>query len=88
MECSAGRPEKRDAVVSITDDPSSLRIEIDSPVQGLFGSAMQLAAEVELERLGVTTGTVRIKDNQALDFVIRARIQAAVAALRTAGGIV
>ena len=72
----------------MTDDHSHLRIEIDSPVQGLFGSAIRLAAEVELERLGVTTGTVRINDNQALDFVIRARIKAAVSALRTAGGIV
>ena len=75
-------------MVSITDDPFPLRIEIDSPVQGLFGAAIKLAAEVELERLGVTTGTVRINDNQALDFVIRARIHAAVAALRTAGGTV
>ena len=50
--------------------------------------AIREAAESELTLLKVTNGTVRIDDRQALDFVIQARIQAAVTALRNAGGVI
>jgi len=88
MERTAGQEVKQDAVVRIADDDGPLTIEVESTVQGLFGRAVRRAAEEELARLTVTTGTVRIEDRQALDFVIRARLRAAVKALREAGGLI
>lgn len=85
MEISAGLPVKQDAVVKIIDTTFPLHISINSSVQGLYGSAIEKAVYGELDRLGVKTGTVTIEDNQALDFVIRARIRASVTILRHKG---
>lgn len=85
MEISAGLPSKQDVVVKITDNSTPLNLSISSSVQSLFGSAIEKAASGELERMGVVTGNVTIEDNQALDFVIKARIRAAVTILRKRG---
>ena len=85
MEISAGQPVKQDVVVKITENSSPLHVSISSSVSGLFGSAIEKAAYGELNRLEVRTGTVSIEDNQALNFVIRARIRAAVTILRKRG---
>ena len=86
MEVSAGTAAKQDASVRVFDESAPLRLEINSVVSGLFGKALRSAAEAELSRMNVTRGRVLIDDHQALDFVIRARIQAAVLAMREAGG--
>lgn len=86
MERQAGQAVKQDTLVRISDGDAPLTIELESPVLGLFGRAIRRAAEEELARLGVRTGRVRIEDCQALDFVLRARIRAAVKALREEGG--
>lgn len=85
MEKSAGRLAKQDVLVRVSDDSSPLHIEIKSSVSGLYGRALQVASEGELKRLKVSNGAVCIDDNQALDFVIRARIRAAVYELRDSG---
>ena len=86
MEVIAGVAAKQDALVRFSDESSPLQLEIKSVVSGLFGKALRSAAEAELTRQNVTRGRILIEDNQALDFVIRARIQAAVLAMREAGG--
>lgn len=85
MEICAGTPTKQDVVVKITDGSSPLQLSIRSSVQKLYGMAIEKAALEELNRLEVRTGIVVIEDNQALDFVLRARIRAAVMRLRKRG---
>ena len=85
MEYTAGYLNKQDVLVRIIDEPVPLSVEISSSVSGLYGRALNLAAEEELSRLKVTKGLVYIEDNQALDFVLRARVRSAVIALREAG---
>ena len=86
MEIKAGTDAKQDAVVTVSDIPVDLQVEIRSPLKDLFGKSLEKAAREELNRLDVRNGTVLIEDNQALDFVIRARIKAAVSMLREVGG--
>lgn len=88
MKETSGNAVKQDVVVHIIDDQSPLKIVIKSTVEGLFGKAIRKTAESELIMLRVINGTIKIDDNQALDFVIRARIQAAVTALRNKGGVI
>ena len=85
MEITAGLPVKQDVVVYISDSSEVLQLEINSSVKLLFGSAIETAATNELHRLGVKSGLVKIDDYQAFDFVIRARIKAAVNAMRNGG---
>jgi len=86
MEMIKGTESKQDALVRVEDCLSPLTIEIKSPLEDLYGKSILKAASGELEALNVTTGKVIVEDRQALDFVIRARIKAAVMALREAGG--
>jgi citrate lyase subunit gamma (acyl carrier protein) len=86
MKKSAGQPEKQDVVVQISDDQTPLKIEISSPVKDLFGKAILQTVEEELISLDVIKGTIIIQDYQALDFVLRARVKAAVYNLRNSGG--
>ncbi len=86
MEKKVGTDAKQDAVVTVSDTAADLQVEIRSPLEDLFGKSLEKAAREELSRLNVRNGTVLIEDNQALDFVIRARIKAAVSILREMGG--
>ena len=85
MEKCAGNLTKQDVLVRVSDDTSPLHIEIKSSVSELYGRAHKEVAEGEFKRLNVSNGSVWIEDNQALDFVIRARIRAAVYELRDSG---
>ncbi len=85
MEVSAGFMTKQDALVRFSDENCTLQLEVRSSVSGLFGKAVRKAAGEELSRLNVINGRVWIEDNHALDFVIRARIQAVVMEMREAG---
>lgn len=86
MTITTGMSKKHDALVKADDDPVRLELHISSPVGGLFGVALEKAALSELEELGVRQGIIHIVDNHAFDFVIRARIRAAVMSLRAQGG--
>ncbi len=87
MEITTGSTVKQDVFVRIVDDSTPLAMKITSPLQGLFGRSLESAAREELQALGVTKGTVFIEDCQALDFVLQARIRAAVISLRERGGL-
>ena len=81
MRATAGTDRKGDALVTIETGKEPISIEITSPVEDLFGRQIASTAEQTAARLGLTTGKLIIRDNQALDFVITARIKAAAARL-------
>lgn len=72
----AGSLESSDALVRVSPD-EELHIEIKSTVLGQFGDQIRAVVEETLAKLGITRGIVSIDDKGALDFVIRARVQAA-----------
>ncbi|HNW61187.1 MAG TPA: aldolase/citrate lyase family protein [bacterium] len=77
----AGREEKSDLAVEVElRDHGGLEITVNSSVKALYGKAISAAAEGALRELGVTHGRLGISDKGALDWVIRARIEAAVRA--------
>lgn len=63
---------------------NAVTLRITSPVQLLFGEYQIAAVQTVLDEEGVRDGEVRVTDNHALDFVIRARVRAAVRAAREA----
>ena len=82
MTAAAGSRDKQDVFVRISPIGGPLDIRITSTVQDLFGRAIRETAESLLAELGVTSGRVDIRDNQALDYVLKARIESAVADMR------
>lgn len=77
----AGRDEKSDLLVEIGIlDQGGLEIQVNSSVKALFGKAIKAAAETALQELGIRHARVTIHDRGALDWVIRARIEAAARA--------
>ena len=94
LSASAGRKAKHDAFVEVrgfhgsgdSRMPAAVSVTIESPVRDLFGPAQDRAVESVLAELGVNAGEVHVVDQHALDFVLRARVRAAVARLRAKGG--
>lgn len=79
----AGTLESSDLLVKVEPNDSSLDIVIQSEVIKQFGKQIRGAVAETLAKLEVDRGTVVIEDKGALDYAIRARVQAAV--LRAAG---
>ncbi len=74
----AGRDEKSDLVVEIElKKQGGLEIVINSSVKALYGRAIATTAEEVMRQLGVQHARVVLNDKGALDWVIRARIEAA-----------
>ena len=72
-------------------DPADRRADpvtviIESPVRNLFGADQDRAVNGILSELDVSAGEVHVYDKHALDFVLRARVRAAVERLRGKGG--
>jgi len=77
----AGRDEKSDLVVEIEmRQEGGLEIQVNSSVKALFGKAITATAAGTLQELGIGHARVTINDKGALDWVIRARIEAAARA--------
>jgi citrate lyase subunit beta/citryl-CoA lyase len=62
-----------------------LVVRVESSVSALFGKTIETAARGAARELGVVTGALAIEDNGALDYVIAARVEAALRAARAAG---
>ncbi len=76
---SAGRAEKDDALVTVSYlEVKEPVFSIESPVRKLFAEAQDKVVHKTLASLNVVNIRVDIKDNQALDYVLAARIRAAV----------
>lgn len=80
-EFAAGAEAKSDCLVSYSRGEGRLEIEIGSKVGVLFGKAIRASAEKAAEAFGAC-GKLSIRDDGALDYVVAARVEAA---LRAAG---
>lgn len=73
---------KSDCTVAYSPGSGALTVAVESSVQPLFGRAIEAAARAAAAEFCVATGVLSIDDDGALDFVIGARVEAA---LRAAG---
>lgn len=76
-EAVAGTLESSDLFVRVSPG-DRLNINIASTVIGQYGDQIEAVVRETLEQMGVTEASVAVEDKGALDFAIRARIQAAV----------
>ena len=74
----AGTLESSDLLVKVEPNNRSLDIVIQSEVIKQFGKHIRSTVVETLAKLEVDRGTVVIEDKGALDYAIRARVQAAV----------
>lgn len=74
---TAGSLESSDVLVTVhkADD---LEIEIDSTVMAQFGRQIKNLVEATLEQMGVSAARVVVEDKGALDFILKARLEAAL----------
>lgn len=75
---SAGTMESSDAYVEI-EPAAFLDVQLESVVQEQFGDEIRKVVAEVLAECGVEKASVRVIDRGALDCVIRARVEAAVA---------
>lgn len=73
----AGSAESNDCLV-IVSPYEELEIEISSEVSKQYGSEIERVVRETLTDLGVDKAQVKLEDKGALDFTIRARVEAAV----------
>lgn len=76
---SAGTMESSDVYVEIEPGNGQLEICLESVVKVQYGAAIEATVREVLQEQGVTDACVRVNDRGALDCVIRARVEAAVA---------
>lgn len=78
-EAYAGSLESSDLMVRVAPGKGGLDVSVTSIVMAQFGEAITAEIKGALAALGVTNAVVTADDKGALDCVIRARVQAAVA---------
>ena len=81
-KAQAGTMQSSDLVV-VVEPGEGLTVEIESTVKRQFEHLIRAAVEAALRDRGVTEGRVRVSDRGALDYAIRARVEAAI--LRAGG---
>ena len=75
----AGREECDDVLVQVNVDTSEgINIDIESKVKQLFGKQIEKSVKQVLYEMNVKNVYITIKDQGALDFVIRARVKTAI----------
>ena len=78
MSASAGTMESSDAYVEI-EPAEALQIQLESVVQEQFGDEICRVVKEVLTDSGVSAANVRVVDRGALECVIRARVETAIA---------
>ncbi|MDO5286711.1 MAG: citrate lyase acyl carrier protein, partial [Actinomycetia bacterium] len=73
----AGTLESSDLFVRVSPG-DRLEVSIASTVMGQYGDQIEAVVRETLDQLGVTEALVAVDDKGALDFAVRARVQAAV----------
>lgn len=82
---TAGSLESNDVMIGVyPKETPGVEIEIDSILKLQFGDRILAAVRQVAEELQVEAATVKVLDKGALDYVIRARAEAAF--LRAKGG--
>ncbi|SMP61005.1 citrate lyase subunit gamma (acyl carrier protein) [Sphaerochaeta associata] len=76
---SAGKAQKGDVLVTISEPESDLRLTVTSTVQGLYGRRIEAVCKELLDDLHIVKGHFEVVDQQAFDCVIRARLRCAIA---------
>ena len=76
---SAGTMESSDVYVEIEPGTGRLDISLESGVKVQYGAAIEATVRDVLQEQGVTDACVRVTDRGALDCVIRARVETAIA---------
>ena len=76
---TAGTLESSDAYVELEPGGDGIEIELDSVVEGQFGAQIRRVVAEVLDEQGVKGARVKLIDRGALDCVIRARVETAVA---------
>ena len=76
---SAGTLESSDVYVEIEPCAQGIEIHLESVVKAQFGDVIETAVRETLAECGVERARLVISDRGALDCVLRARVEAAVA---------
>ena len=76
---SAGAPESSDVYVEIEPCAQGVEITLESVVKAQFGEAIEAAIRETLAECGVEQARLTVSDRGALDCVLRARVETAVA---------
>jgi citrate lyase subunit gamma (acyl carrier protein) len=77
-KASAGTLESSDVYVEI-EPGQGIQLELESVVEQQFGDSIRALVQEVLAEYGVENARLRIADKGALDCVIRARVETAVA---------
>ncbi|MEJ2659149.1 MAG: citrate lyase acyl carrier protein [Desulfobacteraceae bacterium] len=79
-EAKAGLDDKGDLVVHLkpAGDQSGVQLDIESKVMSMFGEQIRASVLEIIESYGLTDLYVSVRDQGALDYAIRARVQTAV----------
>lgn len=81
QDAIAGTLESSDVMVKVSppgDGGTGLDLVVTSAVMAQFGDQITAVVRDVLDRLDVTSGQVTVEDKGALDWAIRARVEAAV----------
>lgn len=80
ISSQAGTDEKNDVIVEIQPlgRGEGIKIEINSPVKKQFGRQIESSILDVLHKRGIEDVKVTVHDKKALDFAIRARLEAAI----------
>lgn len=73
----AGSVESNDCLIMISP-ADTLEIEINSEVKDQYGDLIEASVREKLEELGVDQAKIVVEDRGALDFTIKARVEACV----------
>ena len=76
---SAGTLESNDVFVEIEPWDQGLRLTLESVVKQQFGDAIERSVRETLAQCGVEQANLSVVDQGALDCVLRARVETAVA---------
>ena len=76
---TAGNTEKSDVLVTVSPNPEQgLTIRVESVVKIFYEDAILVAVRETVEQMGVADARICLDDYGALDYVIRARVEAAL----------
>lgn len=82
METSAGSTAKSDVFVTVQRIKGDLEIEVQSTLKNLYSESQRQLVEDTVRHLKEDHLLITVDDNQALDFVLKARLKAAVSSLQ------
>jgi citrate lyase subunit gamma (acyl carrier protein) len=79
-EAEAGMLDKGDVVIQLRPGPngSGIKLDIESKVMSLFGDQIKSSVLEEIDHYQLTDMQVSVRDQGALDYAIRARVQTAI----------